>query len=303
MKKFIVFLFFSVCFSAFAFQLSLNLKKGDKFIYTIKKNQIMVLGSKETAYRNNTEISLIFEVKVLEWSEKSFKMSFLLKRGVLTIVSPLGANKFDTEISKGYPKNPFLAMLIEMKKTPLIYTFDRKNLKVKKAEGILTLQNRVIKNMNFKNKMLEKRLKEILNKKSKEMETGYGLDFNLFPYLNRDVVEGKQFEVKQFFLEGDTKINANVVYKVEKITDNFVFFKIDSLFNVPATETSFNGLKAISSVKGKQSGSLTVYRDTGLPNFYSVEQSIEGVFIIKDTKERFPVKVNSVVIIRFQREN
>ena len=303
MKRLVAFFFFLVCFSSFAFKLNLNLKKGDKFLYSIKKNQVMVLGSKETAYRNNTEISLEFEVKVLEWSKHTFKMSFLLKRGVLTIVSPLGANKFDTEESKDYPKNPFLAMLVEMKKTPLVYTFDRKSLKVKKVEGISALQSRVIKNMNFKNKRLEKRLKEILNKKSKEMETGYGLDFNLFPYLNRDVDEGKQFEVKQFFLEGDTKINANVVYKVEKISDNFVFFKINSLFDVPATETSFNGLKAISSVKGKQSGNLTVYKDTGLPNFYSVEQSIEGVFIIKDTKEKFPVKVNSVVIIRFQKED
>ncbi len=303
MKKIAVLLFLTACFSSFAFKLNLNLKKGERFIYTVKKNQAMVMGNKLTAYRNETEINLIFDVQVVEWKEDHFTISFLLKKGTLSIVSPLGANKFDTEINKKYPDNPFLAMLIEMKSTPLLYTFGRKDLKVKKIEGVSTLEKKIIHNLNFKDTTLKKRVADILKKKTEEMEKGYGFDFNLFPYLNREVEEGKEFKVKQLFYKGEANIKADVVYSVDKITDNSVFFKIDSSFNMPEKETNFNGLKALLSVRGKQTGNLTVNRDTGLASFYSVEQVVDGVFVIKDTKERFPVKVNSVIILRFKRVN
>ncbi len=303
MKKGFFLLVFFLSVSSFAFNLTLNLNKGDSYIYTIKKNQAMVMGSKETAYRNNTELNLVFKVNVLKSTESEIKLSFVLQKARLRIVSPLGINEFDTDKVKNYPRNPFLSMLIEMKSLPLYYTFDRKTLKIKGINGFKELQKKVIEKLNFKNKRLKKKIEKSLKEKSKEIEENYGLDLNLFPYLNRDISLGKEFKVTQRFYQGNTKISADVIYTVEKITDKFVFFKINSFFNLPEAKTVFNGVEALSSITGKQTGSLTVYKDSGLANFYSVKQNIEGFFLIKDTGEKFPIKVDSVVIIRFQRVN
>ncbi|BBB32597.1 hypothetical protein TTHT_1059 [Thermotomaculum hydrothermale] len=299
MRKILVISFCFFVLPLFSYQLKLNINKGDEFIYSIKKSQAMETGNGQNIYRNETESELVFNVKVVDSTKTEITLSFQLKKGKLKIKSPLGTNEFDTDKFENYPQNPFLATLVEMKSNPLTYVFDKTDFKVKRVSGFEKVIESVLENLKFKDKSLKKKIKKSL--KNKNVGKSYGLDFNLFPYLNREITEGKEFAVNQDFEQGNSKIKAKVIYKVEKITDNSVLFKIKSDFELPEMEKNIKGLKAINYLKGEQKGSVTVNKDTGLPSFYSVKQSANGYLFFKETGEKIPFKVRTIVIIRFEK--
>ena len=299
-KGFFVLIFMLLALQAYSIQLKLNLKKGDSFLYSLEKKQSMVSGDKNTGFRTGAEARVSFLVRVINVNGETVKLSFLLKKAELTLVSPSGIAEFTTE-SKKYPENPFLALFIEMKKTPIIYTFGVKTFNLIKIEGFDRLNKQVFEHLSLKNPDLKKRLKKIIKENSKKIRQGYMFNVELLPYLNRELKQGKSFKVKQNLKMGNVDIEVNINYTVEKITDKFVFFKLFANINSPEKETVFGGMKAIAKIKGKQEGSLTVFRDCGLVNFYSSKQEINGLFTIKETGESIPVNIESITIIRFKR--
>ncbi len=299
-KRLFVLILILISLQVFSIQLKLNLTKGDSFLYSLEKKHSMVSGDKPTAFRTGGEAKISFLVRVLEVNDNTVKLSFLLKKAELTLISPSGIAEFTTE-SKKYPENPFLALFIEMKKNPLIYTFDVRTFKLEKIEGFDRLNKQVFEHLSLKNPDLKKRLKKVIEENSKKVKQGYMFNVELLPYLNRELEEGKSFNVKQSLKMGNVDIDININYTVEKITDNFVFFKLYADVNSPKSETIFAGMKAIAKIKGRQEGSLTVFRDCGLVNFYSSKQEFNGVFTIKETGESIPVNIESITIIRFKR--
>ncbi len=303
MKKVCLFLFLFFGFYTFGFKLTVNLKKGEIYQYSIKKTQALKIGNDKTAYRNNIEIALVFNVSVIQADLNSVELEFILKKGSLRIVSPLGINEFNTEKIEKYPENPFLAMLVEMKTTPLKYIFEKSNFRIVRIDGLEELHGKVLKNLKIGDKRLKEKIKKMLTEKAKDFKNNYAFSQEMFPYLGKDITLKSKIVKNQDFLQGNAKLTATLTYQVENITEKFVTFKINSIIKSPQSKTVFNGLEAISSLEGKQNGSLTVNRINGLPEFYSVKQSLKGVFVIKDTEEKFPVTQNSIIIVRFNKVN
>ncbi len=300
MKKIIVVLFLMFFVKALAVQIQLNLKEKEKFNITIKSEVLVQFGELDSVFKTKTSTNAVWELEVLDIKKDTVDISLQLKRMKLIVSTPSGKKEFDTDKIKDI-SNPLLAVVLEYRKTPLIYVVSRKDFQVIKVKNLDVIFENVLTKLKIKDEKLKEKVLKKLKSQSKLYDTGYVFGSNMIGYLNREIEIGKSFNVKQELVQSGLKFNIDLTYTPKKIDENFVYFKLSSSFAIPFQEMSFNGMKIMVNLKGNQEGDLTVYRDCGLPKFFSVKQKLQGNMAQKGAGNGHPTSIDSITIIRYKK--
>ena len=301
MRKILTALFLVFFVNAFAVRITLNLKKGDEFEISIKSEQLIRLGESGSVFTTKTSIDSIWNLKVLNLDKETMEIAFQLQKTYIKVSSQSGIKEFNTEKVEKYPSNPTLAMIMEFKNTPLIYVFSRKNFQVVKVKNLDVVFKNVLEKLKIKDERLKKDVLKKLKEQSKMYDNGYIFGSNMAAYLNKDIEMGKSFDVKQEFAQGGIKFKVNLTFTPKKIDDDFVYFKLSSVFKIPFQEMTVAGSKFVMNMEGTQDGDLTVYRGYGLPKFFSVKQKLKGSMAQKGAGDGFPMSIDSVFVVRYEK--
>ncbi len=298
MKRFIVLLPL-ISLLSFAIQLKLALKEGDKFEFSLKNKRIFSMGEGITSIKNSIETEMTFNVAVKGVNSKTIVLNYLLKKAKIVMVTPEGVRTFDTDSKENYSQIPFFAMLVEMKQVPIGYTIRKKDFKIVNVDGYRELLERVIEKTKVKNRNFRELLKKNVENKKEELSSSLLFNTDFFPYFGKELEKGRVFKIKRKFKKMGITINSEIEYTVENITDRVVTLSFKSNYIIPEDKELSSDVYI--KAKGWQKGSITIYRDSGLVNFASFTQDMEGFLLKKGSKEKVPLKEISTTIIRYKR--